>query len=482
MGTDRRSVILHRAQQLLISRSEEIGRLITLEMGRPFVESMTTELESSVDLLGYYAKKGKRFMRPRRVQLHNILFMRRKSLVLPQPLGALGVIAPWNWPLLIPLGCIVPALSTGNTVVFKPSELTPLTGRKIGELFWEAGVPENAFHVVQGRGETGRALVSSNVEKIFFTGSTEVGGRILEQAAPLLKKVVLEMGGSDAAVVCGDADLDFASSGVLWGGMNNCGQNCNSVERLFVHRSILDDFLKLLIEKAGRIRVGDGMDSRTDMGPLASGDQLNKIETGVEKSLSANGRILFGGRRSRLLPGYFFEPTVLFHETLPGFLPEEELFGPILIVIPVTDDMEAVRLANQSVFGLAASVWTRNPKRGEAIATKLDAGSVMINDVVVSFGITEASWTGIKKSGVGWVHGEKGMDEMVNLKYLNRDPQDRMQKFWWFPYTDGMRDGIRAGMVFMHGSGLRRKAATLPKIIRFFLGYLVMNKRRPDKL
>jgi hypothetical protein len=157
------------------------------------------------------------------------------------------------------------------------------------------------------------------------------------------------------------------------------------------------------------------------------------------------------------------------------------LFGPVLVVIPVRDDDEAVRLANRSVFGLSASVWTGNAKRGEAVAARLETGSVMVNDVVVSFGITEASWTGIKKSGVGWVHGEKGMDEMLNLKYVNRDPQDKMQKYWWFPYGSGMVKGIKAGMVFMHGAGMGRKMKAMPRTLASFAGYLLGNRRKRRK-
>ncbi len=477
-----RAGILKKAQQLLISKSEDMAACITKEMGRPFVESMVMEVESTVDLIGYCAGRTAGLMRPRKTSLHHLLFKRRKSVVIPQPLGALGVIAPWNWPLLIPMGCIVPALATGNTVVFKPSELTPLTGRKIGELLWEAGVPEGVFRVVQGKAGTGHALAASKVEKLFFTGSTEVGRRIMEQAAPSLKKVVLEMGGNDAAVVCEDADLDFTSSGILWGGMNNCGQNCNSVERVFVHRKVIGGFIGRLVEKSKRLRVGDGMNPGTDMGPLASTGQIGKMESIIRKSKDQNGRVLCGGNRPAGLPGYFFEPAILFHETMPAFLPGEELFGPVLVVIPVRDDDEAVRMANQSVFGLSASVWTGNAKRGEALAARLETGSVMVNDVVVSFGITEASWTGIKKSGVGWVHGEKGMDEMLNLKYVNRDPQDRMQKYWWFPYGNGMVKGIKAGMVFMHGSGIGRKMKAMPRTLVSFTGYLLGNRRKRGKL
>ena len=481
LGLSVRSKILKRAQQLLLDRNEEIARWITLEMGRPFVESMVMELEASVDLIGYYADRSGRLLADRRLPLHSAFFLRRKSMVCPRPLGPIGVIAPWNWPLLIPLGCIIPALLAGNTVVFKPSELTPLVGQKIGEVLWEAGVPERAFHVVHGRGEIGRVLVDSDVEKVFFTGSTEVGQRIMVQAAASLRKVVLEMGGSDPAVVCDDVDLDFASSGVLWGGMNNCGQNCNSVERVFVQKPVLEGFLERLVDKAKRLRTGDGMALDTDVGPLASQAQRDKMRAIVQKCIDAKGRILCGGGPVETLPGNFFQPTIIHHDSIPPFLPNEEIFGPILIVIPVSDDEEAVRLANSSTFGLAASVWTGNPKRGEALAKQIDSGSVMVNDVVVSFGMSETNWTGIKKSGIGWVHGQKGMDEMVNLQYINRDPQDNMQKFWWFPYSQGMVKGIKAGMVFLHGSGLFRKMKAIPITLRHFTGYLLINRRRKDK-
>jgi acyl-CoA reductase-like NAD-dependent aldehyde dehydrogenase len=481
LGLNKRTRVLKKAQRLLLERADGFARLITLEMGRPYVESVVMELEASVDLVGYYAGHAPKFLRDRNVPLHNIFFKRRKSRVHFEPLGVLGVIAPWNWPLLIPLGFIAPGLLAGNAIVLKHSELTPLLAVRIREVFLEAGVPEAVFQVVQGFGDAGAALVDARTERIFFTGSTEVGRKVMEHASRSLKKAVLELGGSDPALVCEDADIENASSGIVWGGFNNCGQNCNSIERVYVHESVAERFTGRVIEKAERLRVGDGMDPATDIGPLASEAQLKKTESIVRAARAAGGRVLCGGERLPSLKGYFFEPTVVLWSRSNPAPADEEVFGPLIHVTPVSGDDEAVRLANRSRFGLAASVWTSNGKRGEAIARRIESGTVMVNDAIISFGIAEAGWTGVKMSGVGWVHGEKGLDEMVNIQYIQRDPQFHMQKYWWFPYTGKMAEGMKAGMAFLFGRGILGRIAAVPAVLKHFAAYLLMNRRRKDK-
>ena len=482
LGLEARTRILKRAQQCLLDECEAFAGLITEEMGRPVVESMVMELEASVDLMGYYTKRAERFLGDRRVPLHNVFFKRRRSTLHFEPLGVLGVISPWNWPLLIPLGCIVPALLAGNAVVFKPSELTPLFGLKIRELFLEAGLPDGVFQVVQGAAAVGKALVESRVEKIFFTGSTAVGQEVMEEAARSFRKAVLEMGGSDPAIVCEDADLDVSSSGIVWGGYSNCGQNCNGVERVYVNETIARAFIDRIVEKVKQLRVGNGASPDTDVGPLASEAQRDKMENIVRNAVNKGAEVLTGGHRMDGLPGYFFEPTVILWDKAIPQPVDEEIFGPIVYVTPVKDDDEAVGLANRSTFGLAGSVWTASVRRGRQIAHRLESGTVMINDVIVSFGMSEVSWTGVKRSGVGWVHGEKGLDEMVNIKYINRDPQSHTQKFWWFPYNAGMVRGMKAGMDFLFARRLGAKLKSIPDVLRSFTGYLVLNRKRGDKL
>ncbi|MBN1779688.1 aldehyde dehydrogenase family protein [bacterium] len=477
-----RAGIMKRAQQLLLDRSESFAELITLEMGRPFTESLSVELEASVDLIGYYAARSRKFLSERRLPLHNVFFMRRKSLIHYQPLGVMGIISPWNWSLLIPLGSIVPALFAGNSIVFKPSELTPLVGEKIQELFLDAGVPESVFQLIQGDGHVGAALVRSGADKVFFTGSTDVGQKVMETAARNLKPVVLEMGGSDPAIVCADADLEITAAGILWGAFNNCGQNCNSIERVYVHASVYPSFLELMTRKISHLQVGNGMEPGVDIGPLASEAQLHKIEKLVHKAVKDGAHIHCGGNPFRDMEGYFFQPTILTTEEPLISFHDEELFGPLVMVTPFQDEEEAVRFANQSAFGLAASVWTRNRKNGLRLARQIESGTVMINDAVVSFGMTEAGWTGVKKSGIGWVHGEKGLDEMVNMQYINHDPQFRMQKIWWFPYTPSVSGAMKAGMHFLFHRNWWKKLRAIPKVLRCFAPYLLLNSRRKEKL
>jgi acyl-CoA reductase-like NAD-dependent aldehyde dehydrogenase len=450
-------------------------------MGRPYAESFAVEVEAGIDLIGYYAKRATEFLKERRVPLHHVLFMRRDSRVHFQPLGVMGVICPWNWPLLIPLGTLVPALLAGNSVVFKPSELTPLVGEQIRACFIMAGIPESVFQIIHGDGHTGSALVKSSADKIFFTGSTGVGQKVMETAARMLKKAVLELGGSDPAIVCDDADTDYSASGIMWGGFSNCGQNCNSIERIFVHEKLFSDFLDRLVAKTRQLRIGDGLDEKTDMGPLASENQLKKIQNFILKAVHEGAVIETGGIAIPGKTGFFFEPTIISSKSPLKSLAGEEWFGPVVVVVPVQSDDEAIRYANDSVFGLAASVWTGNRKHGLRVARSLEAGSVMINDVLVSFGITEAGWTGVKKSGIGWVHGEKGLDEMVNIQYLNVDMQNKIQKIWWFPYGPDLIEALNAGMNFLFHRNPVNRIRALPGVLKHFTPYLILNSKRKGK-
>ena len=476
-----RAKIMRRAQQLLLERAESFACLITGEMGRPLVESFSLELTGAIDLMGFYIRNAKRFLRDRSLLIHNPLLMRRNSLIINEPLGVMGIISPWNWPLLIPMGCIVPALLAGNTVVFKPSEITPLTGIEIQKLFLDAGVPERAFHVIQGYASCGRSLLDSEAEKIFFTGSTEVGQNVMSRAAKSLKSAVLELGGNDPAIVCEDADIENCTSGILWGGFNNCGQNCNSIERVYVERGISDRFIDMLTGKVKKLRVGDGCNEVVDLGPVANEMQLLKMASIVERAVDRGGEILCGGHIMNVRTGYFFEPTLIHWKNSQNLNLDEEIFGPAVHVVPVSDIQQAVRLSNESSFGLAASVWTRNMKKGESIARQLESGSVMINDSVISFGISEASWTGVKKSGIGWTHGRKGMDEMINIKYVCMDTQFRIQKFWWFPYSQRMVAAMKKAMFLLFSRKIVKRLAAIPVTLRNFAGYLIKNRRRNDK-
>ncbi|MDZ7721484.1 MAG: aldehyde dehydrogenase family protein [candidate division KSB1 bacterium] len=475
-----RQTILAASRQLLLQRRDEFAELITAEMGRPITESLVMEVQASLELIGYYAGHAAKMLKPERLQLHNLFFARRRSLDIKKPLGVIGVISPWNWPLLIPLGCIVPALLAGNCVVHKHSEHTPLINETLLRLFRDAGLPEGVFQIVHGAGEAGQALIDAQVDKLFFTGSTRIGSHVMSECSKNLIPVVLELGGQDATLVCADAHLETASSGLVWGAFMNAGQNCNAVERIYVHQSVADAFVRRFVEKTKRLRMGDPMNPEVDMGPLALKQEFGKMQM-MLKSAQERGSIIRCGEH-RQQDGHYFAPTVVVTETDQPNIWGDEVFGPLVSVTPVTDMEKAVQLANDNPFGLTASVWTRQPKAGETLAMQLETGTVMINDCIVSFGFPEAPWTGLKQSGIGWMHGKKGFEEMLSVQYINADRQFRRQKFWWFPYGERMLDSMQAGLTFLHSRNVLNKIKVVIKVIGRFWRELLLNRNNPDKL
>ena len=479
---DQRKRVLAGLSPLILAQAEDIAALITREMGKPYAEAFTAELEPTLDLIAYYVRKAHKFLDPQRVRLQNPMFWRRRNVNRLEPMGVLAIITPWNWPFLIPMGQIVPALLAGNAVVFKPSEHTPLVGERIRSLLLEAGVSEAAFQIVHGFGEAGKALVGSSVSKVFFTGSTRVGELVMQQAARDLKRVVLELGGNDPAIVCADADLENASSGILWGGFNNCGQNCNGVERVYVHESVIEPFLQRFLAKVGKLRLGRGMEPNVDIGPLANLAQFEKTQKIVREALGGGAELLAGGKPVPELGPLFFQPTVLKWPSTQAEPEGEEIFGPVVFVTPFATKEEALRAANRSKYGLTASLWTQDMRKAEEFIQGLDAGTVLINDCVVSFGFPEAAWTGWKKSGVGWVHGEKGLDEMVRFKFATYEPQSHSQKFWWFPYGPSTMEGMRAAMQFLFARSPWQRLKAVPATLKHLGSYLLFNRPHREKL
>jgi acyl-CoA reductase-like NAD-dependent aldehyde dehydrogenase len=290
------------------------------------------------------------------------------------------------------------------------------------------------FQVIIGDGATGAALVHSPIDKLIFTGSVATGKRIALAAAERLLPVVLELGGKDPMLVLDDADVDVASSAAVWGAFVNAGQTCLSVERCYVHRSLYENFLRACTEKTKKLRVGRGMDRETDVGPMIHQRQLRIVEAHVEDAVARGARVLTGGSRAQEVGENFYKPTVLADVTHEMRIMREETFGPVLPVIAFDSDDEAVRLANDSEYGLAASVWTRDRARGERLARRIRAGTVMVNDVVSCFGISEAPHGGVKSSGIGRAHGRFGLEEMVRLKYVDVDLMPGVKKVWWYGY------------------------------------------------
>lgn len=460
-GVRNRIRVVRRFQQILLARKESIAQRISQEAGKPVAEALTTEVLVVLDAARFLIDNGYALLRDERLAHGNPVMKTKSGWILHEPYGVIGIISPWNYPFSIPATEAMAALLAGNAVVLKPSELTPFIALELQKLLHEAGVPEEIFQVLPGEGPTGAALVSSDIDKLVFTGSVATGRRIAQIAADRLLPVVLELGGKDPMLVLEDADIDVASSGAVWGAFVNAGQTCLSVERCYVQRSLYPAFLDACAEKARKLRVGDGMDAATDIGPMIHERQVRVVESHVEDARNRGARVLAGGARLRDLGPTYFAPTVLADVTHEMRVMQEETFGPLLPIAPFDDDAEAIALANDSAFGLAASVWTRDRGRGEKLARQINAGTVMVNDVVSCFSISEAPHGGVKASGIGRTHGRWGVEEMVRVKYVDSDLLPRMKKVWWFGY--GREFGVEMNnfldLLYARPLGYKVKAA-----------------------
>lgn len=437
LGVQKRISILRNFQRLLHESKSEVARLISRETGKPYVEGLTTEIVVVLDAVRFLVENAFELLKEERLAHGSIAMKTKSGRILREPYGVIGIISPWNYPFSIPATEALAALVAGNAVVVKPSEFTSLVALKLAELFHRAGVPEHILHVLNGDGTTGAALVNSRIDKLLFTGSVAPGKRIAEAAAARLLPVVLELGGKDPMIVLEDADIDVASSGAIWGAFVNAGQTCLSVERCYVHRTVYEQFAAECARKVNHLQVGNGLDAETDIGPMIHERQLRIVEQHVEDALKRGARVLAGGKRLTELGPNFYEPTVLADVTHDMQIMREETFGPVLPLMPFDSEDEAVRLANDSEYGLSASIWTKDRSRGEAVARYINAGIVMVNDAVSCFGISEAPHGGFKSSGIGRSHGRFGLEEMARIKYMASDLLPGMKKIWWYGYGKG---------------------------------------------
>jgi acyl-CoA reductase-like NAD-dependent aldehyde dehydrogenase len=456
-GIHNRVKVMRRFQQILLAHKTDIARRITQEAGKPLVEALLTEVLVVLDATRFLIENAFAILREEKLTHGNLAMKTKSGRILREPYGVVGIISPWNYPFSIPATEALAALVAGNAVVLKPSELTPLIALELQALLREAGVPDDIFQVLPGDGETGAALVRSEISKLIFTGSVTTGRRIAQVAAERLLPVVLELGGKDPMIVLEDADIDVASSGAVWGAFMNAGQTCLSVERCYVHQSLYSVFLEACVEKVRKLRVGNGMDPASEIGPMIHERQVRVVETQIEDAKQRGARVLVGGTRLRELGPTFFAPTVLADVDHNMRVMQEETFGPVLPVTPFREETEAVRRANDSDFGLAASIWTRDRARGERLARQINAGTVMVNDAVSCFSISEAPHGGVKASGLGRTHGRWGLEEMVRVKYVDSDRLPRIKKIWWFGYGGGFGGEMESLLDLLYARPLREK-------------------------
>jgi acyl-CoA reductase-like NAD-dependent aldehyde dehydrogenase len=459
LGLEDRARYMRRTADALLDEIDEIAELLVNEQGKPRAEAYTMELLPTVDALHWCAKAGTKILADEKVRMSQAFTLSKKAHFSYEPIGVVGVIAPWNYPWSIPFGEVAIALMAGNGVVLKPASLTPLLGEAIRRVFEKGGLPEGLIRVVHGGGAVGDALAKSSVGKVFFTGSVEVGRKVGEVCAQRLKGSVLELGGKDPMIVCADADLDNAISGAVWGGFANAGQTCSGIERVYVMREVADRFVEGVAREAQQLTLGNPMEWETEIGPMTSDGQHQIVVELIEDAVAAGATKLCGGPTEVAgLSGRFVAPTVLSGVTHEMRIMREEIFGPVLPIVVVDSEQEAIELANDSEFGLGASVWTKDRQRGERIARRIESGMVWINDHSFSHGACQCAWGGVKDSGVGRSHSKFGFYECVNVK-MNAWEPGMARDFWWHPYDRTLGEAVRASAKILYGKGAVRTQA-----------------------
>jgi acyl-CoA reductase-like NAD-dependent aldehyde dehydrogenase len=454
-------------EQMMATRNE-LADAVVRESGKPRVEALFADIFVALDSAEYWSRNAPRALRMRRVPHHSTAAKAKRGYLAYDPLGVIAIISSWNYPLAIPLSQIIPAVAAGNAVVCKTSDFTPQCGALIEKLFINAGFPKGLVTVVQGGGEVGQALIDASPDKVMFTGSVATGRRVAEACAKKLIPSVLELGGKDAMIVLADANLEVASSAAVWGSYTNCGQVCLSVERLFVEQTAAEKFIALCVEKTKKLRLGPGSDPATDVGPLIRPQHVQRMTELVRDAVSRGAKVLCGGNPRPELGPNFFEPTVISGVDTSMKLFQEETFGPILAIQIVRDANEAVAQANDSPFALSASIWTKDKSRGMALAAELRAGAVMVNDAISYFGIAEAPHGGCGASGWGRTHGQAGLLEMVQTKYIDVDGLPGSEKPWWYRYGLDLERAADAFLQFEFSGGIGAKLRHARRAMKTF--------------
>ena len=459
-----RRKLIKTARDVILSELDDIAHLISSESGKPFGEAIAMEIAPVLDLMQYFARNAEKMLRPAKISIGLYSLLGRTSKIVYHPLGVIGIIPAWNYPFSIPLGEAAMALMAGNSVVIKPSELTPLVGLKIEEIFRKAGAPDGLVQVITGDGRTGAALVDAAPDKIMFTGSVATGKKIAAAAAKNLTPAVFELGGKDAMIVFADANLELAAGAAVWGAFCNAGQSCSSVERLYVEERAAEMLTELIVKMTGQLKLGAGDREDVSIGAMSSERQVEIVEDHVRDFLAQGANVVTGGKRSKELGGLFYEPTVITGVNNEMRAMQEETFGPTLPIATFRTEEEAIALANDSEFGLTASVWTKDLVKGKRVAENIEAGSVCVNEVLYTHGIGQTPWGGFKNSGRGRTHGHEGLMELVQPQHIHVNRLAILPDAWWMPYSPEAVKTFRGFAKYFATGSLLKTSRLLPQL------------------
>ena len=454
LGFDGRAKVLRRAQRWVVQNADEIVATIMSETGKTHEDAVFNEVGYVAAAFGFWARRAPRYLADEKIRSSSPVVFGRKLVTRYRPLGVIGVIGPWNYPLTNSFGDCIPALAAGNAVVLKPSEVTPLTSQLMAAAMLECGLPEDVLLIATGDGATGAALVDA-VDMVMFTGSTSTGKQVLERAARTLTPVSLELGGKDPMIVLADADVERAAGAAAYYSMQNSGQTCISVERVYVEAPVYDEFVDKLTRKVAALRQGPPRGpGSVDVGAMTRAPQLAIVDRHVEQARAAGARVLTGGA-AREDRGHYYQPTVLVDVDHTMACMTEETFGPTVPVMKVADADEAVRLANDSEYGLSASVWTGDAVRGEQLARRIEAGAVCVNDAQLNYYALELPMGGWKASGMGLRHGAPGIRKYCRQQALLVTRFAPPKDLWFFPFKPGTTKLIGRGLKLLYGRGRR---------------------------
>lgn len=457
---------LRRLADLIREQAQPIAQLIAREQGKPYHEALTLEVLPALDHLAFIIRHAERYNAGLSVEPRHPFYAHKRAHYLYDAIGVVALVTPSPLPFAIPLIQTAAALAMGNAVILKPSERTPLSGLRIGALCAKAGFPSGLVNVIPAPPEEALRLAAHpKVDKVFFTGSVEAGQHVMATAGCAPRPVVLSLGGKHPSIVGGDADEERAARGVVWGALANCGQNCGSIERVYVVERVASKFLERLTVEVDRVRMGNPLSDGIDLGPLHTDARRREVHAQVTDAVRQGARLIRGGVIPEG-PGFFYPPTVLLDPPHDCRLMREETLGPVIPVVVVESLERAILLANDCDFALTASGWTRSSERAERMMVGLQAGVVTVNDVLYSFGEPASTWSGFRKSGIGQNHGTPGLREMSRQKFVSFDGASVDAPIFAYPYDDSASSIVKLSLEHLHGKGRFERLRALGRLLR----------------
>lgn len=455
----------------IVEHAEELAEIVNKSNGKSRIDALMTEVMPCALAADWYAKNADKVLRPKKISPSSILFLNKKSMIAHVPVGVVGIISPWNYPLSIPFGEVVMGLMAGNAIMLKVAANMPLVGKAIETIVAAGELPTGLFHHLVGSGGAiSTAFFENGVGKIFFTGSVPVGKQLMAQAAATLTPLSLELGGKDPMIVLADADLERATNGAAWAGYQNAGQSCGGVERIYVHESVYEAFVKLLAEKTKAMRHGTDRNFDVEIGAMTTQNQLKTAKKHVDSALQSGAKIIAQSYAPQTEKGFFYPATLMVDVDHKMELMREETFGPVLPVMKFSTVEEAIALANDCTMALTSSVWTKNTQLGKDIALHIEAGVTTINDHLYTHALSETPWGGWKESGLGRTHGAQGLMEMSHVKVVNWDILPGVKRnLWWFPFDKATYSVLLEALRFAYPKSMGGYFSHSLKLMPFML-------------